>query len=198
MSIAEVIPFRPQFALITEANHRVANHLSLLAGLVQAQASHVGQGPAQLPREEVQGMLREVAGKVVGVGQLHRRLADLAHDQIIELGAYLIESSHAMVKSLSLQDRVGIVHRLETRCPARAEQVQPVTLIVGEIIMNAVKHAHPTGIAVQISIYCGRTASGRVLIEVEDDGVGFPENFDPRHGGGVGLKLIRQLAASLH
>jgi len=38
---------------------------------------------------------------------------------------------------------------------------------------------------------------GQILIEIQDDGVGFPENFDPGKQGGVGLKLIRQLAASL-
>lgn len=199
MSTPQVIPIRPriEFALINEANHRVANHLTLLANLVQTQAANVAKGPVQLSRDEVHAMLREVAGKVVGVGHLHRKLADLPQGGVIDLGDYLIESSTAFVKSLSLQGRVGIVHRLDAKCPALAEQVQPVALIVGEIIMNSIKHAHPTGIPVEISIYCGRNAAGRTVIEVHDDGVGFPEGFDTRSGGGVGLKLIRHLAASL-
>lgn len=200
MSAPQVIPLRPRmdFALVSEANHRVANHLTLLAGLVQIQASSVAKGPAQLSRDEVHAILREVAGKVIGIGQLHRRLIDMPQNETIDLGDYLIESSQALVKSLSLHTRVGIVHRLETRCPARAEQVQPMALIVGEIVMNAIKHAHPTGIPIEIAIYCGRKADGRMLVEIEDDGVGFPEGFDPMNGGGVGLRLIRQLAASLH
>jgi two-component sensor histidine kinase len=199
MSAPQVIPLRPRMdiALVSEANHRVANHLTLLAGLVQIQASNVAKGPAQLSRDDVHAILREVAGKVIGIGQLHRRLIDLPQNETIDLGDYLIESSQALVKSLALHTRVGIVHRLETRCPARAEQVQPIALIVGEIIMNAIKHAHPTGIPIEIAIYCGRNAQGRIVVEIEDDGVGFPEGFDPMKGGGVGLKLIRQLAASL-
>src|SRR5262249_9435903 len=78
-----------------------------------------------------------------------------------------------------------------------AEQVQSVALIVGEVIMNAVKHAHPTGIPVEISIFCGCGSDGRTCVEVEDDGVGFPEGFDSRRDGGVGMRLIRQLAGSL-
>lgn len=199
MSTSQIVPIRPRinFALITEANHRVANHLTLLANLIQAQAANVAKGPARLSRDDVHGILREVAGKVVGVGQLHRRLADLPQGETIDLGDYLIESSSAFVKSLALQRRVGIVHRLDARCPAKAEQVQPVALIVGEIIMNAVKHAHPTGIPVEISIYCGRRADGRTCVEIEDDGIGFPETFEPKTDGGVGMRLIRQLAASL-
>jgi|HubBroStandDraft_5_1064220.scaffolds.fasta_scaffold45975_2 two-component sensor histidine kinase len=202
MSAPQVIPIRPNLhidlTLISEANHRVANHLTLLANLVQSQAATVAKGPPHLSRDHVQGLLREVAGKVVGIGHLHRRLAELPQDSEIELGDYLIESSHAFVKSLALQTRIGIVHRLDTRCPAKAEQVQPIALIVGEIIMNAVKHAHPTGLPVEISIYCGRNAQGRVVVEVEDDGVGFPENFDPIKDGGTGMRLIRHLAASIN
>jgi two-component sensor histidine kinase len=199
MSLSQVIPIRPriEFALIHEANHRVANHLTLLAGMVQVQASNLAKGPALISRDDVQAILREVTGKVIGIGQLHRKLADLPHDRTIDLGDYLIESSHALVKMLAPQARIGIVHRLAAKCPARADQVQPVALIVGEVIMNAIKHAHPTGLPVEISIYCGRNASGRAVVEVEDDGIGLPENFDTKKDGGVGLRLIRRLAQSL-
>jgi len=199
MNAPQVISIRPRldYALLSEANHRVANNLTLLANLVQAHAANVAKGPAQVSREDVHGILREVVGKLVGIGQLHRRLIDLPQGETIDLGDYLIESSTSFVKSLALQGRVGLVHRLDARCPAKAEQVQPVALIVGEIIMNAVKHAHPTGIPVEVSIFCGRHADGRTCVEIGDDGIGLPEDFDPKKDGGVGMRLIRQLAASL-
>lgn len=199
MSVSHVIPLRPRidFALISETNHRVANHLSVLASLVQVQAQKVAKGPPHVSREEVHHMLREVAGKVIGVGHLHRRLTDIPPGENIDLGDYLVESSQSLIKSLALDGRVGIVHRLDARCPAKAEQVQPVALIVGEIIMNAVKHAHPTGIPVEISISCGRNAAGRMMVEICDDGVGMPENFDLKEGGGTGLRVIRHLAATI-
>jgi len=110
MSLSHVVPIRPnariEFALIHEANHRVANHLAVLASLVQFQASKVAKGPLQFTREEVHAMLREVAGKVIGVGQLHRRLSDRPQEDIIDLGDYLIESSQTLVKSLALEGRV--------------------------------------------------------------------------------------------
>jgi two-component sensor histidine kinase len=194
--VASIHP-RVDFTLISEANHRVANHLSLLAGLVQFQASDIAKGPAKLTREQVHGVLRDVVGKVVNIGHLHRRLAHEPETLVFDLGDYLIESSHAFVKSLALQDRVGIVQRIDGPCPAKPEQAQPVALIIGEIIMNAIKHAHPTGLPVEISICCGRNAFGRVEVEVGDDGIGFPEYFDPKTDGGLGLRLIRMLSTSL-
>ena len=114
MSLSQVVPIRPntriEFALIHEANHRVANHLTLLAGMVQVQASNVAKGPELVSRDEVQAILREVAGKVIGIGQLHRKLSDLPHDKAIDLGDYLIESSHALVKMLAPQARIGTWH----------------------------------------------------------------------------------------
>jgi len=200
MGSPQVVPLypRPDFALISEANHRVANHLSVLASLVQTQAAKVAKGPPQITREDVHSMLHEVVGKVISIGHLHRRLSDMPPGENIDLGDYLIESSQSLIKSLALEGRVGVVHRLDARCPAKAEQVQPVSLIVGEVIMNAIKHAHPTGIPVEISIRCGRDAAGRTIVEICDDGIGFPEGFDPRTGGGTGLRLIRMLASSLY
>jgi two-component sensor histidine kinase len=201
MNSAEILPIRPtariEFTMVSEANHRIANHLTLLASMVQVQVTSVAKGPLQLTRDEVHGMLREVAGKVISVGHLHRRLADRPRTDEIDLGDYLIESCHALISSLSLQAHIGLVHRLAASCPVKPEQAQPVALIVGEIIMNAVKHAHPTGIPVEISLHCGRNAKGRLVVEVEDDGIGFPENFDPKTDGGVGFKLMRVLADSL-
>jgi two-component sensor histidine kinase len=46
---------------------------------------------------------------------------------------------------------------------------------------------------VKISIIC-RAEGGSLFVEVSDDGVGFPENFDPAIDGGLGLSLIRALA----
>ncbi len=202
MSTAQILPIRPnariEFAMLSEANHRVANHLSMLAGVVRVQASAVAKGPAQFTRDQVNGMLQEVAGKLITVSHLHRRLADQPHGEEIDLGAYLVENCQTLISALDLQKRIGIVHRLDANCPVKPERAQPVALIAGEIIMNAVKHAHPTGIPVEISLRCGHNAKGRLVVEIEDDGIGFPENFDPKTGGGTGFRLIRVLADSIH
>jgi two-component sensor histidine kinase len=200
MSVAEIVPLRPtiDLTLIGEANHRVANHLSLLASMVQTQAQHVAKGPAHLARDDVHTMLREVAGKVISVGHLHRTLAGKPREETLDLGEYLVESSLALVKTLSLEARIGIVHRLDCRAPVKAETAQQAALIVNEVVMNAIKHAHPTSLPIEIAICCGRDAKGRIAVEVNDDGIGLPEAFDPKKDGGLGFRLMRLLAASMH
>ncbi len=89
------------------------------------------------------------------------------------------------------------MQRLSANCHVTPEQAQQIGLIVCEVVMNAVKHAHPTGIPVQISLVCRRGDDGRMTVEIGDDGVGLPEGTDAVSFGGVGLKLIRSLAGAL-
>lgn len=183
--------------LLSEANHRIANHLSLLASTVQMQLLGLSKGPITIPRDDVKRMMQEVTSKIVTVGHLHRRLADQPHGSDIDLGDFLIESASNLVSALSLGDRVHIIHRLGRGCHIPAERAQPIALLISEIVMNAVKHAHPTGIPVQLLFRCDRRADGGLTLEIGDDGVGLPENFDPMHDGGIGFKLIRALSDKL-
>ncbi len=183
--------------MLREANHRISNHLTLLVGMVQTQVNAVARGPEMLTRDAARAMLQEAAGKIVSVGHLHRRLADLPHKGDVNLCDYLLEACATLVSSLSLGNRVSLVQRLTANCHVTPEQAQQIGLMVSEIIMNAVKHAHPTGIPVQISLACRREANGRLTIEIADDGVGLPEGADRSAKGGVGFKLIHTLAQSL-
>jgi two-component sensor histidine kinase len=70
-------------------------------------------------------------------------------------------------------------------------------LITAELLTNASKYAHPTGLAVKVDIRCETNGDGSFLVEVKDDGVGFPESFDPSTDGGLGFQLMRALANGL-
>jgi two-component sensor histidine kinase len=52
-------------------------------------------------------------------------------------------------------------------------------LITAELLTNASKYAHPTGLPVKVNVHCETNDDGSFLVAVTDDGVGFPENFDP-------------------
>jgi two-component sensor histidine kinase len=75
------------------------------------------------------------------------------------------------------------------------EQAQYLGLLLNEVMINALKHAHPTGLPVQLEICCERRANGRVTIVIADDGVGLSE---AENANGVGFKLIHALAKSLN
>jgi signal transduction histidine kinase len=60
--------------------------------------------------------------------------------------------------------------------------------VVREAVHNGVKHAHPSHIAIRLYEPAG--ASGTLVVEVADDGVGF--DTDDRHPGHLGLETMRE------
>lgn len=182
--------------LATESDHRIANHLTLLVSLVQMQRKAVSAGPATMAKADVSDLLREIAGKIVSVAHLHRTLARQHDDVRVDLGRYLSENCSALVSSLELKSRVRVSRKIDDDCYVAPERAQSIALIVTEVLMNAVKHAHPTGLPVEINLACRRGPGKQLIVEVEDDGIGLPEGFDPMTDGGVGFKIIRSLATS--
>jgi two-component sensor histidine kinase len=69
-------------------------------------------------------------------------------------------------------------------------------LITAELLTNAGKYAHPAGL--KVNVHCETKDDGSFLVEVTDDGVGFPENFDSSTDGGLGFQLMRALANGLN
>jgi two-component sensor histidine kinase len=183
--------------LVAEANHRFANHLTLLAGMVQMQMNATTRGPEKFTRAEVCTILETTAGRIVSLGNLHRRLAS-SPDQQVDIGNYLIENITALVGTFALGTKISIVQRLDKGCMVTPEQASTIALLVNEVMMNAVKHAHPAGLVTQLHLACGRDNDGALNIEIGDDGVGLPEGFDSRRDAGVGFKLIRSLASTLN
>ena len=77
------------------------------------------------------------------------------------------------------------------------DQVLPLTQIVSEVLINAVKYAQPTTGRTLIVAGCSRDEAGRIRVEITDNGRGLPVGFDPERDGGLGFRLIRDFARQL-
>lgn len=73
----------------------------------------------------------------------------------------------------------------------------PLALIVAELISNSLKYAHPSGLPTAFKLVCSRTDETGLQIVYEDDGVGFPEDFDMSAAGHMGMRLIELLSQSV-
>jgi two-component sensor histidine kinase len=183
--------------LLRESNHRICNHLGLVAAMLRVQISGIDHGPERLSREEVKEMLRATAGMLVSVSRLHHRLSEQPHSDKIFLSDYIVEVCGSLVSVLGLSRRVFFVHKWESDCRLSPGQAQYIGLLMNEIMVNALKHAHPTGLPVRLEIRCELRDDGRVAIVIGDDGVGLPDE-KMLSAEGVGFGLIRTLTKSLN
>ncbi len=181
--------------LVRESNHRIANQLTLLVGMIQLRIDGLKRGPDQLSREEAMELLRNAASRIVAIGHLHRHLALSGHMQI-ELGPFLSSTRAELLASLSAEDRVRVSENLLPDCRVTGEQASVLALVMNEIIINALKYAHPDGLPVAIALSC-EAVEGGIVVKIADDGIGLPDGFDERRHGGVGFKLIRSLIGKI-
>jgi two-component sensor histidine kinase len=181
-----------------EANHRIANNLSVIAGLVRLHASDAAARPdRQFSGAEVRDLLSEIGSRIDTVGKLHRLLSGSPTGEPLDLADYIADTAQTLVSSMANGDRVSLSCRGARGCKLDPDQAAPIALIVSELITNALKHAHPANAPGKIAVRCGAGLGHAVFVEVEDDGVGLPEDFDPQTDGGLGFQVIRGLARQL-
>jgi two-component sensor histidine kinase len=189
----------PLAELVIEANHRVANSLAIIAGLFHRHATALGKRTDSMEMSEVRLMLETFGARIGIVAGLHRRLAensDPLNRSRIDLAKFLEDIAAAVVDSLSPPGQTKLHLDLAPNCFVESQRALSLGLVVGELVTNALKFAHPAGVPGLISIACRPGPAGTVIVEVADDGVGLPEGFDPgRKGATLGLPMVHGLAA---
>jgi len=179
-------------ALLAESNHRIANNLAVVAGYLILQANRTVREGGPLAACEVHSILATASAKVSAAGNLHRMLT--AHvDGVIDLGEYLDMVVHSAVDAMTDGKQFDLDLAFEPGCLIDSDQALNLGLLIGELIVNAIKHSHPARSKGRIDVGCASQPHG-ILVWVRDDGVGLPEGFDLNCDGSVGMRTLRIIA----
>jgi two-component sensor histidine kinase len=178
----------PRFALSREADHRIGNSLAAISGLVRVQAR------AAKDVDDPQTFLLEIADRIETVAKLHRLFA-ASDNGSVRLNDYLQEICERLSSALAPTSVLfSVTCSSEHLVPFNT--ALPLGLITAELFSNSLQYAHPTGLPVKISVSCTRRGD-ELTMRFEDDGVGFPEDFDISYDGHLGMRFIRSLCAQL-
>lgn len=109
----------------------------------------------------------------------------------MDLTALLQETCAALGSSPKHNLCVELLPGSTERCAVPPGVAAPLVLIVTEAITNAIKYAHPTGVPGKVVVSCQQDLKSAIAIQVTDDGVGLPENFDAASDGNTGFSLMR-------
>src|ERR1700692_3239668 len=96
----------PDFA--REANHRIANNLSVVAALMQLRGARLRNSTQTMSGEEVRLILEEFSSRLDTIGRLHRMLAGQRQDASVDVARYLREIAEGLVSSLSFSAGDGV------------------------------------------------------------------------------------------
>ncbi|WP_083976674.1 sensor histidine kinase [Kitasatospora azatica] len=189
-------------ATIREIHHRVKNNLQTVAALLRLQSRRLGDDSAR-------AALDEAVRRVGSIAIVHETLSQTLDEQVAfdEIADRVL----AMVMELS-QDGQVTTRRSGSFGILSAEVATPLAMVLTELLQNALEHAFGPKAAGNLSVSAlrGRApATGKgwsdswtggekpeeyLLITVQDDGRGMPEDFDPQEDGNLGLQIVRTLA----
>lgn len=186
-----------QTDLVAEANHRIANSLTLLVSMVRMQAVAARKKAETFTGTEVRQILEGVAARISTISELHRLLSQNGDSETVALRPQLKRVTDGLVEALGCAEQQVRVMHTGVDCMVLTRLVQPLVLILCEVFINAMKYAHPAGVPLIMMVDCNAAADGRLVISISDDGVGLPEGFDPALAKGLGFRVMRGLASEI-
>ena len=177
-------------ALLSEMNHRVANSLALVAGLLRLQISNTED-------ENIRHALNETQARITAVGTMHRSLYTSDNVNEVEIKPYLIDITRDLVATVGHYDGAPTLITDFDALNLPADKAVSVGMIVSELVTNAFKYAYPEGGGGEIRVKLKGEGSAEVTLSVEDDGVGLDGAAANRTSTGLGSKIVKTMAASL-
>lgn len=178
---------RQQAIALQEAQHRIANSLQIVAGILMQSARCVLS-------EEARQCLQDAHHRVMSVAAVQRQLSATA-DSSVRLRVYLAQLCDGLRTSMiSDPSRISITTVVEDRIVSGVDAVS-LGLIVTELVINALKYAFPDDRAGRIVVAYGVDAGDWVL-SVADDGVGLATGGRAGRAG-LGKDIVDALSRNL-
>lgn len=167
-------------AVVREMHHRIKNNLQTVAMLMQLQ---LGEAAEQRTRDILQTSIQRV------------RSIAAVHDVLSERGFRLVDVKDVLQRitrttgaALTAPHQSIQIDITGETLPLPARAATALTLVVHELVNNALKHAFRDRGAGTVEVSLGR-APDEIVVVVRDDGSGFAD----RQSRGLGLEIVEML-----
>jgi PAS domain S-box-containing protein len=176
--------------LMHEMHHRIKNNMNTMASLLALQASRMDNPDAAVA-------LNDAESRMTSMQVLYDRLYRSDSMQELTLDSYLPPLVEEILRLFPNRSRVEVVFRLES-ITLDVRSLSPIGIICNELITNTMKHAF-TGRAGGTLTISAVSKGAQIVLTVEDDGVGVPEDVViGSKEEGFGLMLVQALAQQLY
>jgi PAS domain S-box-containing protein len=175
--------------LLKEIYHRVKNNLMVISSLLNLQSRYIKD-------KEALSIFKESQSRANSMALIHEKLYRSSDLKRINFGEYVRTLStdlfHTYVGDPSLislnMDVENLMLDINTTVP--------LGLILNELVTNCMKHAFPNGRKGEICINFHKKEDIFIL-NVKDNGIGFPQDLDLENTGTLGMQLITSLTEQI-
>lgn len=182
------VSLQEKSVLLQEVHHRVKNNLALVSGLLNLQKHSI-------ENSELEQILTDCELQVKSISLIHEKLYESSNLSRINFAKY-VEELFSTIQQVYDPGK-EIQFRIDSRAlRININQAIPVALILNELITNAYKYAFE-GIEKKMISIAIREKRGRVELQLSDNGVGLPEDFDFEKSTKMGYTIISTLVRQL-
>ncbi|MFB6346764.1 MAG: PAS domain S-box protein [bacterium] len=171
--------------LLKEVHHRVKNNMQIISSILSLHERNNSRDPER--------MLDECENRIKSMAMIHdmmyqsENLAELSFAEYVdELVSSLIQVSPIPSSSV---DRVLNV---DSSLDLPLSQVVPCGLIIHELVSNSCEHAFAENRENKLIVDI-EDLDDRMILRVQDNGPGLPEDLDPQEVNSVGFEILRAL-----
>ena len=181
---------REKEILLKEIHHRVKNNMQVVSSLLQLQAQYIED-------ETTLSLFEESQNRIHSMALIHEQLYQSENLDRIDLPLYVenlvanvYQSFGCCNSSIQIQLNIDPIS-------LNIETAIPCGLIINELVSNSLKYAFPYSISGEINIKFSEISSQQFHLIIQDNGVGFPADFDVENTETLGIRLVRMLTSQL-
>ncbi|HET8865417.1 MAG TPA: PAS domain S-box protein [Gracilimonas sp.] len=181
---------REKEMMLAEIHHRVKNNLAVITGLLELQSFSAES-------ESARRILRDSQMRVNSIAMVHEKLYQSEDFSEVDISQYFEELSHIIHKTMKQDDiKVDIELNIQAvKLPIT--QAIPCGLLLNEILSNSFKHAFKGKDHGKIGI-CLSKQEHKLLLKIQDNGIGMPEDSEMDINKSMGMTLIKTLSKQLN
>jgi two-component sensor histidine kinase len=179
--------------LFKEMQHRVSNNLGVVSALLNAQS----RGSAS---PEATAVLQQASARIGLISKIQRQLHDPGK-QSLDMGPYLAQLGPDLLEASGV---TGVRYEIDAETvELSADMAVPIGLIATELISNSIEHGIASGQGSLIRVTFRRDAAALrgegmpLILQVADDGPGWPEGFSPASSRNLGMRIVVSLTQQI-
>ncbi|MCD4817611.1 MAG: tetratricopeptide repeat protein [Candidatus Cloacimonetes bacterium] len=172
--------------LLQELFHRTKNNMQIISSMLKMQSQYS-------ENEFVHSAFKTITNRIKAMSLVQQKLFQSKELSLINLKEYIEDILTQLRNSYIIKSK-NISLKLDLKkVLVLIDSAVPLGLVLNELITNVYKYAFPDNRKGKIIIRLYKEETGTINIHLEDNGVGFPLDFEPEKVESIGFQTIFSL-----
>ncbi|OPY30171.1 MAG: nitrate/nitrite sensor protein NarX [Methanocella sp. PtaU1.Bin125] len=177
--------------LLKEIHHRVKNNMQIISSMLGLQSAYV-------KNEKLNEILKDSQNRIKSMALIHEKLYQSNNMANVNFKEYIETLISNLSTSYNIDRERIIIEKNIDNISLNIDTAIPLGLIINELLSNALKHAFPDNRKGVINININQQQDNYYLLNIKDNGIGFPAGLDLANTRTLGLNLVNALAEQIN